>query len=368
MQSPLITSLRLTNFRNITHLKLDVPQRITLISGENGLGKTNILDALSRINTHRGLKNQHSKECINIAQPHSGWGVGLTFDNGDILQYGRNVNTNKLLYNFNHAPISHEALRSQIPLLWLSPVGEKLFTEEHQEIRTYIDDLIDMVFSSFNEFKTAYDKALKQRLKLLQTNQDPSWITILECEIAKNATQIMRLRQSFIELFNIAYEKIIPDTKEGFPEFSFDISCDTQGFNDVEQYQNKLKSMRYQDQQANRSLFGIHRSRIQVHHKTKNIHIYYCSTGEQKAILTHILWVMNHILQTEHHKTPIMLFDDAMAHYDDRRIQFFYDYMQACPNQFFLTNTVFSKDISSHQNISLIDLSTYMKTQEEIFI
>lgn len=368
MHIPKITNLRLTNFRNISHLSLEIPQRIILIQGENGLGKTNILDALSRVNTHRGLKNQHSKECVNVAYPQGGWGVGLEFDNQDILKYGRTTSHSKLVYQLNHVPVAYDILKTTIPILWLSPVGEKLFTEEHQNIRAYIDGLIDIIFPAFNGLKSAYDKALRQRLKLLQDHADPSWINALEFEIAQNAVQIIHLRHAFLEAFKTSYEAIIADTKEGFPEFLLDINCNTHKYQNIDAYQTQLKATRIQDRQAGRSLFGIHRSRIQVIHHAKNIDIYYCSTGEQKAILTHILWVMNDLVQKTHHIAPIILFDDAMAHYDRKRCAFFYNYMQYnAQNQFFLTNTEFSDDVSHGQDMYLIDLYKHLFFKEKLF-
>lgn len=362
-----IENIRFTNFRNISHLRLDIASRITLIAGKNGLGKTNILDGLVRLNTSRGLKNQTSKECINVLNPHYGWGIGLLLSDNNIIQYGRTPNHDKIIYNYNHSPILHEDLRKKIPILWLSPVGEKLFTEEHQFIRYYIDDLLSLCFPAFNHLKLNYDRALKQRLKLLLEDGDNCWITALELEVSQNAVQIIHLRQSFLEIFNHAYEAIIDDTHHGFPPFGLDIVCDSFNYQHIDQYQKQLKSMRPADKTSGRSLFGIHRCRIHVTHKQKNIDIYYCSTGEQKAILSHILFVMNFLLQKHNNVIPIMVFDDALAHYDESRIDFFYNYMQyQCHNQFFLTNTEFKPHINSYSDINLLNLEIYINPKEEL--
>ncbi len=367
MSHKVIDTIRLTNFRNITHLKLDIPSRITLISGSNGLGKTNLLDALVRINTPRGLKNQTSKDCINMLNPHYGWGIGLSLSNQDIVQYGRTQNHDKMLYHYNQTPISHDILRQKIPVLWLSPVGEKLFTEEHQCIRAYIDSLIALCFPTLNALKLDYDKALKQRLKLLHDNADKKWITALEFEIANNAIQIIRLRHTFLEIFIQSYDAIIADTRQGFPPFTLDILCDTKDYPTIDQYQHKLRAMRDNDSSTGRSLFGTHRSRIHVMHVQKNIDIYYCSTGEQKAILSHILLCMNHLLQTKNNTVPMMLFDDALAHYDNNRIQFFYDYMQYYShNQFFLTNTEFTTNISTYPDVCLLPLERALTLENKL--
>jgi len=337
-----INTLRLTNFRNIDHLKINIDHHINLISGHNGLGKTNLLDALARITTIRGLKNQPSKDCVNVLKPHYGWGVGLEFSDGSIVQYGRTPQHDKTIYHYNHTPISHENLRQKIPVLWLTPVGEKLFTEDHSDIRRYIDYLISLVFPSLHTYRSDYDKALKQRMKLLQDKGDPLWITALEHEIAKNACYISHLRCSFLELFQENYAAIISETSKGFPNFTLNISCQSEKAQTPDHYQNTLMQSRTHDTLSGRSQFGIHRNKIHVLHQEKNIDIYYCSTGEQKAILSHILFIMNDILQSMGLSPPIMLFDDALAHYDQKRIHFFYDYMQHCKdNQFFLTNTYF---------------------------
>ncbi len=362
-----INSIRLSNFRNIEHLKLNIPSKITLIAGKNGIGKTNILDALVRINTSRGLKNQTNKECINVLNPHYGWGVGIGLSNHDTIQYGRTATHDKMLYHYNNTPISHDSLTQKIPILWLSPVGEKLFTEEHKYIRHYIDTLIALCFPSFNNVKLDYEKALKQRLKLLLERGDNNWITSLEFEIAQNALQIIHLRHAFLEIFNNSYNTIIPETGRGFPAFTLNIICDTINYHTIEQYQHQLKINRDRDQASGRSLFGTHRSRIFVIHKEKNIDIYYCSTGEQKAILSHILLVMNHVIQTKNNMIPIMLFDDALAHYDSERINFFYDYMHNyADNQFFLTNTEFTHNTHHYKDMHIISLEEKINTEKTL--
>ena len=175
------------------------------------------------------------------------------------------------------------------------------------------------------------------------------------------------MRHAFLEIFVQSYDTIIADTGKGLPSFALNIVCDSMNYQEISQYQHKLKTMRDTDQASGRSLFGIHRSRIHVIHKQKNIDIYYCSTGEQKAILAHILCVMNHVLQIKNNQMPIMLFDDAFAHYDLDRIRFFYDYMQyhSC-NQFFLTNTEFPYDSHLYHDINLLDLETHLKEKESL--
>jgi DNA replication and repair protein RecF len=272
-----------------------------------------------------------------------------------------------MIYHFNQTSVTHDIIRHHIPILWLSPVGEKLFTEEHQIIRTYVDSLVGLCFPKLNDLKRDYDKALKQRLKLLHyPAYDEAWLNALEFEIANNALQIIHFRQSFLQIFHSSYGAIIADTVCGFPAFSLDIICETSNYKTIDHYQNHLKSMRHRDKESGRSLFGIHRSRIHVTHTQKNIDIYYCSTGEQKAILSHILLCMKHVLQTKYHVLPIMIFDDAFGHYDANRIAFFYDYMQnACGNQFFLTNTEFdyNKDIMS--DIDLVPLAGHLETAQD---
>lgn len=356
-----IQKIRLTNFRNIEHLQLDIETRINFFSGDNGLGKTNLLDALSRMHTHRGLKNQPSKDCVNIARPYYGWGVGIEFSNGDIIQYGRTAQHEKMLYHYNQTPINHDDLKKRIPILWLTPVGEKLFTQEHSDIRRYIDYLIGLVFPAITHYRHDYDKALKQRLKLLQEHGDPQWISILEHEIAKNGVQISALRRAFLDLFHQSYLDILPMTQQAFPRLRLTILCHSDTAKDIETYQNLLLNNRQQDMLAGRSLFGIHRNKIHVFHEDKNIDIYYCSTGEQKAVMSHILLAMNHLLKVKNKVTPIMLFDDAFAHYDQKRIAFFSNYiLNDCDNQFFLTNTYFDTDITCPTHTTHFDLGTLL--------
>ena len=75
-----IQKLRLTHFRNSNHVVFDEFQRINYIVGENGAGKTNILDSLTRFVSATGLKNQYVRYCTNMHYPDQGWSVSLMLE------------------------------------------------------------------------------------------------------------------------------------------------------------------------------------------------------------------------------------------------------------------------------------------------
>lgn len=364
-----IHSFRLNNFRNFTRCYFDIQQRITALCGYNGVGKTNILDAISRISLQRGIKNQTHSECVNMQYPHEGWGMGVVFDNGDIIKIGKHRNQDKTIYHYNNNPLNQTQLQQLFPILWLTPVGERLFTQEHKEIRSYIDDLIGLCFPEFGQIKHHYTKALKQRMIVLQNYQDNDWLKTLEHEIAYNAIQIIGLRKSFLELTEKAYYSIKSDTIKGLPDFSISIECDSNNYTQSSDYADKLYQMRSADKSASRSLFGVHRGRIHVMNHDKNIDIFYCSTGEQKAIITHLLLVINHILLTNYRKKPIILLDDCFAHYDKNRIGFLTEYMcHVLKNQIFISHTEFNFNNIHHQHMNVIDINTIKDNVQNILI
>ena len=342
---PLIQKLRLTNFRNTRHVSFEGFSQINFIAGENGVGKTNILDAVTRFISPVGLKNQYAKQCVNMSYPDKGWGVALRVclqRDYDLLT-GLSVHNAMRIIKCDGEKITQEEALGILPCLWLTPVGEKLFTEDAANIRGYFHYMVGLFFSDFSVYYASYERACKQRLKILITDyhSDDAWLSVIEMEIARNALMLLGMRKAFLEKFysyKTQYEGVLSPY---LPRFELVLECATEKVMCPENYAHILKSMRSDDKIAKRTLFGVHRAKWGALHKDKNIEINYCSVGEQKSVLLAVLLILNRALMDICGIAPVILLDDAFAHFDKKRIEFLHDYLRSLQNNIFLTGTEF---------------------------
>lgn len=342
---PYIQKLRLTNFRNIRHISLEEFTQINFISGDNGVGKTNILDAITRFVSPMGLKNQYAKHCVNVSYPDKGWGVGLRVcrEREYDLLTGISVHNGLRIITCDGEKITQEQAMQILPCLWLTPVGEKIFMEDATDIRGYFHTMIGLFFSDFIVHYNFYERACKQRLKILITefSPDDAWLSALETEIAHHAMILLGMRKAFLKQFyryKMQHEEIL---SPHLPRFELTLECSTEKIECVQVYGQNLKSMRHEDKATKRTLFGLHRAKWGALHQDKNIDIRYCSVGEQKSVLLAMLLILNMAFMEMSDIAPVILLDDAFAHFDKKRIGFVHDYLRSLKNNIFLTGTEF---------------------------
>ena len=343
-----IKKLRLTHFRNSKHIILDKFARINYIVGENGAGKTNILDSITRFVSATGLKNQYVRYCTNVHFPDQGWSAHISLEKQGAdhqLTTGLKPSGTSRIIQYFGEKVTQKQVTELMPCLWLTPVGEKIFLEEAADIRAYFHYMISLFFSDFQEKYSLYERACKQRLRILIDNPAPNaaWLTALEGEIATMALELMQIRQAFCERFQkdkLRYDIVL---SEGLPQYQLSFECAAASVTDIDHYMALLSSSREGDRAARRTLFGPHRVKWRVKNMDKNIDIAYCSTGEQKAVLMAILFVINHSLMALIDVPPLILLDDAYAHFDQNRSGFVDSYLRSLDNNIFLTGTDFTQ-------------------------
>ena len=266
------------------------------------------------------------------------------------------ASTARIIQHFGEKITQKQAIHL-MPCLWLTPVGEKIFLEEAADIRAYFHHIIGLFFTEFQEKYALYERACKQRLRILcdDLSPDMAWLNALEGEIATIALDLMQMRSAFLERFQSDKEQHDVILAEGLPQYVLSFICKADHITDIDQYMTYLAEARHQDKAAKRTLFGPHRVKWVVLNKDKNIDISFCSTGEQKAVLMSLLFVVNQSLMRITDTPPLILLDDAYAHFDHHRSHFVDEYLHNLPNNIFLTGTQFS--IPHSDNTHIISVS-----------
>jgi DNA replication and repair protein RecF len=328
-----ITRLSLSNFRCYADAVIMPGSGLNILTGENGAGKTNILEAVSLLTPGRGLRGVALGE---IARQGGAGGFGVAAQFGDVELGTGTLATapDRRIVRINGATHAATALSEWLSVIWLTPAMDRLFSDSAGERRRFLDRLVLALDPAHARHSSRYDAAMRQRNRLLSAEErpDPDWLTALEEQMAFHGGAIAQARSSLIT--QLAEQ--ISQTPDG-PFAKADIIID--GWHDEGNLANQLASGRARDAAAGRTLTGPHRSDLVVTHLAKQQPAANCSTGEQKALLLGIILAHAELVATRHGRRPILLLDEVAAHLDNVRRKALFARLASDGGQVWMTGT-----------------------------
>ncbi|WPY00884.1 DNA replication and repair protein RecF [Candidatus Trichorickettsia mobilis] len=340
MLNTYLQNLRLENYRNFQTLALESSNNPIILIGENGIGKTNVLEAISLLFPGRGIRAAKLEDIGKSGE--KSWSIAAKLQSKVGIAELRttfNANTGKRYIEFNGAKIPNSELSMLSSILWLTPQMEGIFLAASSDRRKFLDRI---VFTFYHEHATKvskYEYYMHERAKILQQESiNSSWLQIIENKmaelsvvIATNRTNVLAYLQSAIDELDSEFPKAILAI-EG-------IELQIDSTNIVELVQQQLESRRNQDRLSGRTTFGTHRSDLIVKHKIKNIPAQFCSTGEQKAMLITIMLAQVISIIKITSTAPILLLDEVFVHLDSIRKQYLINFLVTVQLQIWITAT-----------------------------
>lgn len=310
-----VTRLVLTDFRNHADAVLAPGAGFVVLTGENGAGKTNILEAVSLLAPGRGLRRASLAE---MARQGGSGGFGVAAELPSPIAIGTGTQPDapdRRLVRINGAAASAAALAEWVTVLWLTPAMDRLFVEGPGERRRFLDRLTLAIGPGHAHHATRYEAAMRQRNRLLaaDTPADPDWLAALEIRMAEHGAAVDAARREAVELLDA---RLSAQPEGVFARAGLAL----EGWHgDAGQLARELAEGRRRDATAGRALAGPHRADLIVTHLAKSQPAHLCSTGEQKALLLGIVLAHAELVAERIGRTPILLLDEVAAHLDPGR-------------------------------------------------
>ena len=353
-----INKLKLYNFRNYESCNIDAGRGIVALYGQNGVGKTNILEAISLLVPGRGIRNAKLTDLqkfseINVQNTDSTmpWSVFSSLDTIDgQTSIGTSIernstNSDKRIVKINGDYVKNQSdLIDYLSIFWLLPSQDQIFASGITSRREFLDNICVQFFKGYGTQQSEYENLKKQRRMILyKTSYDQDWLSTIEKQMSEKAISIASYRLQLVELLNKTANSI---DKFGFPEVEVDVSGDVENLlkqekaSDVEnKFSEMLEKNRHTDAESGRTSKGIHKSDFRVKHLQKNISAEFCSQGEQKACLLSII-LYSALAKKNYSKiTPILLLDEVTAHLDQEKRKYLFDLLNSINCQTWLTGT-----------------------------
>lgn len=348
-----LSRLKLNHFRNYERLSLNVGERHVVLSGDNGAGKTNLLEAVSLLSPGRGLRRAKYEMLAHAANSTSHpWSVNaeLNAPGGPVsigtgqtsageVQSGRVVRIDQ-----QPAKLSDELLEHS-RVLWLTPAQDGLFTGPTSDRRRFLDRLVLAIDPQHGRRVSSFDKLMRQRNRLLEdTHADPVWLAGIEQQMAEAGTAIASARIELVSLLRTCIEAVFSESL--FPKAVIALEgtletalADQDSIAVEDQYLTTLSQERYRDRAAGRTLTGPHRTNLAIRHGPKDMEAALCSTGEQKALLIGLVLAHSHLVGDIAGMTPILLLDEVAAHLDTKRRAALFSHLDEISTQTWMTGT-----------------------------
>lgn len=306
-----VSRLTLTDFRSYADATVAPAAGFVLLFGENGAGKTNVLEAVSLLTPGRGLRGAALSEMARQGGPGA-FAVAGQVGHTDIGTGTLATAPERRQVRINGAPASVNSLSERLSVLWLTPAMDRLFSGSAGDRRRFLDRLVLALEPSHAHHSARYDAAMRARNKLLAEERwDEAWLASLELAMAEHGTAIDAARRRAVDAVE---DRLSQAPADEFARAS--IALDGWEPSDLAL---ALKANRTRDAAASRAIEGPHRQDLAVAHRSKAMPAARCSTGEQKALLLGLILAHAELVADRRGEPPILLLDEVAAHLDPKR-------------------------------------------------
>ncbi|MFK7902456.1 MAG: AAA family ATPase, partial [Nitratireductor sp.] len=207
-----VRELKLTNFRNYTSLKLEMDERHVVLTGDNGAGKTNLMEAISFLSPGRGLRRAKYDK-VGRSLSSGAWSVFCELEGAQgpvsigtgLYETAMGVESIRRV-RINSAPAkAADELLEHSRIVWLTPSMDGLFTGGAAERRKFLDRMVLAIDPMHGRRVADFEKSMRGRNKLLSEDApDSQWMDALEAQMAELGTAIIAARMEFIDLLSNA--------------------------------------------------------------------------------------------------------------------------------------------------------------------
>jgi DNA replication and repair protein RecF len=341
LRTPCVARLSLRDFRSYAALELATDGRLVVLTGPNGVGKTNLLEALSFLSPGRGLRRARLADAARHGAA-GGWAVAATIEtaHGEIA-VGTGLagvgERERRAVRLNGADAQPTALAEAFGVAWLTPQMDRLFNEGPGARRRFMDRIVFAFDCGHAARVSGYERAMRERARLLeQGGADAAWLAALEAQMVERGVAVAAARRDALARLGRA----LAEAPGPFPRAEVAVEGAVEGWlaeapavEAEARFAAALKASRRADGPGE----GPHRSDFVVRHAAKGLPAALCSTGEQKALLIAILLANARLEQARRGMAPLLLLDEAGAHLDAERREALFDELSAIGAQAWLT-------------------------------
>ena len=345
-----LNNLQLVNFRNYDNLHLEFNEKVNLLVGRNGQGKTNIVESIYMLAFGKSFRTSKDKEIIKFDTEnlYVGGSFSKEHTNG-LIEIAISKNKKGIKVNKIHIQKIHELL-GNINVVIFSPEDLRLVKEGPKERRLFIDKEISQIMPKYYNYLTNYNKILFQRNQLLKSKYvDSALLEVYDESLARYGSYIYILRRDFIKKIAEIANNMHGNLTDSIEDLSItyknqmDISDEDTTATIYDKFLEKLKSNRNHDMETRTTKYGLHKDDLNIFVNGLDVRLY-GSQGQQRTASISLKLSEIELIKNEIGEYPILILDDVFSELDETRQKLLVDNLSVV--QMFITTAEVS-----HKNI-----------------
>lgn len=367
-----ITNINFKNFRSYEEFSLSDLENLTVIVGQNAVGKTNIIEGIGLLISLTSFRSATSAELLKNGTDFGRIFIDVT-DGNRQLRIELLIEKGKRSYKLNGKPKRITDLKGLITSVTFTPDDLELVKGSHGKRRRSIDILGSQLNKNYYQIAKDFEKVIRHKNKLLKDDASKDLIDSINELLIKVGAQLVAYRSTFfqrlLERMGPLYSKITRSSEEltGSYTPSWILENDQQNKvldsqtpkkieitkeEAIFQLSDSLKRLQSREISRNRTLIGPHRDHIDLFINGMNSSIF-ASQGQQRSIV--LAWKLAEAQTIEDMtgQLPILLLDDVMSELDEVRRQSLVNFLSDEIQTFITTANInyFDEEILSRANV-----------------
>jgi DNA replication and repair protein RecF len=342
VKSLTLDRLVVTDVRNLAHLELEPARHLNVIAGNNGHGKTSILEAIYLLATSRSFRSSRLGEVIRHERPHAlvsgrfveAWSTG-PLERSQGVRVARGSSKRELSLD-GEAPVSLAHYATRTPVVVFDPKQLTLSTGPAAERRTLLDRITLFAVPGLGAHRSRYARALKERQLLLADRHGDraEELSAYEALLAEHGAAITRARARVVH-------ELCEPLRQAFghiaaPELMLEARYQAGGTSEPTEAIARLAADRRKDAQRKRTSFGPHQDDILLTLDGREARIV-ASQGQHRALTLALKSAELSCIARARGVQPILLLDDVSSELDAERSAALFEHLAATASQIFLT-------------------------------
>ena len=346
----LVRALKVSGFRNLAPTTLEPGPRFNVFSGNNGQGKTNLLEALYAVCTLRSFRSSRLRDLIHIGQDQA-YVAARVRTGGLDRRYELTINQRSRLVRLDDKavkPISRYFGGFNVVLF--SPEDLLVARGSPSDRRRFLDRAVFTLRPAFLVVAQDYEKVLKNRNITLRDenlahSKQEELLRVYDEQLAGLAAQILHTRLGYLDAVSSAFARAFEAITRSGLLVALDYQCSGElraGGLAVEQleeiFREGLQRNRRADLARGATNFGPHRDVLQFRLAGQDAATF-ASQGQLRAMILAWKTAEMQLLAAAHEEPPVLLLDDVSSELDPERNEYLFDFLRQRDNQCFITTT-----------------------------